>query len=91
VARTAQASRLRALLLAGDDNDRRTVGKPLTSTALAALAGREFSAMKGRNQAVRQARSAVSRLRSVRCEGSSSAASTTINPTKSSTTLRGTT
>jgi transposase len=40
VARTAQAGRLRALLLAGDDADREAARKALTQTALAALAGR---------------------------------------------------
>jgi transposase len=55
VTRTAQASRLRALLLAGDDTDRRAARKTLTGTALAALAGRELRADASREQAVRQA------------------------------------
>jgi len=54
-ARTAQASRLRALLLAGDDTDRQAARKALTQTALAALAGRELPAGARREQAVRQA------------------------------------
>jgi transposase len=53
--RTAQASRLRALLLAGDDTDRRAAHKALTKTALAALAGRELPADASREHAVRQA------------------------------------
>jgi len=55
VARTAQASRLRALLLAGDDTDRQAARTALTVTALAALAGRELPAHANREQAVRQA------------------------------------
>jgi transposase len=55
VARTAQAGRLRALLLAGDDTDRQAARKALTQTALAALAGREPPADARREQAVRQA------------------------------------
>jgi transposase len=52
---TAQASRLRALLLAGDDTDRQAARGALTQTALAALAGRELLAGASREQAVRQA------------------------------------
>ena len=55
VARTAQASRLRALLLAGDDADRRAARRSLSKTALAALAGRELAAGAGREQSVRHA------------------------------------
>ena len=55
VAATAQASRLRALLLTGDDTDRRAARAALTKTALATLAGREVPADAGREQAVRQA------------------------------------
>ena len=55
VAATAQASRLRALLLAGDDADRRAARKTLSKTALAALAGRELPADTSREPAVRQA------------------------------------
>ncbi len=55
VTRTAQANRLRALLLAGDDNDRRAARAALTQSALAALAGRELPPRAGRDQAVRQA------------------------------------
>jgi transposase len=51
---TGQASRLRALLLAGDDTDRRAARKTLSKTALAALAGRELPAHASREQAVRQ-------------------------------------
>jgi len=55
VAATAQANRLRALLLAGDDADRRAARASLSRTALAALAGRELPAHAGRDHAVRQA------------------------------------
>jgi transposase len=55
VACNAQGGRLRALLLAGDDTDRRAARKTLTSTALAALAGRELPAHASREHAVRQA------------------------------------
>jgi transposase len=55
VTRTAQANRLRALLLAGDDTDRRAARKTLTKTALAVLAGRELPAQASREHAVRQA------------------------------------
>ena len=51
----AQASRLRALLLAGDDPDRRAARGSLSKTALAALAGRELPTGASREQAVRQA------------------------------------
>ena len=54
-AATGQASRLRALLLAGDDTDRQAARKTLSKTALAALAGRELPAHASREQAVRQA------------------------------------
>jgi transposase len=52
---TAQAGRLRALLLAGDDTDRRAARKALPGRALAALADREIPAHAQREQAVRQA------------------------------------
>jgi transposase len=55
VARTAQAGRLRALLLTGDDTDRQAARKALTQAALAALAGRGLPAGAPREQAVRQA------------------------------------
>jgi transposase len=55
VARTAQAARLRALLLTGDDADRRAARRSLSKTALAALAGRELPVYASREQAVRQA------------------------------------
>jgi transposase len=55
VAATGQASRLRALLLTGDDADRRAARKTLSKTALAALAGRELPADTSREPAVRQA------------------------------------
>jgi transposase len=55
VACKAQASRLRALLLAGDDTDRRAARTTLSKTALAALAGRELPAGASREQAVRHA------------------------------------
>jgi transposase len=54
-ARTAQASRLRALLLTGDDIDRRAARTTLTQTVLAALAARELPACARREHAVRQA------------------------------------
>jgi transposase len=54
-AATAQASRLRALLLTGDDADRRAARKTLSKTALAALAGRELPAHASREHAIRQA------------------------------------
>jgi transposase len=54
-ARTAQAARLRALLLAGDDTDRRTARNALTQRALATLAGRELPAGASREHAVRRA------------------------------------
>ena len=54
VASTAQASRLRALLLAGDDADRQTARGALTTTALQVLAQRTARAA-GRDHAVRQA------------------------------------
>jgi transposase len=52
-AATAQASRLRALLLTGDDTDRRAARKVLSKTALAALAGRELPAHADREHAIR--------------------------------------
>jgi transposase len=52
---TAQAGRLRALLLAGDDADRRSARTTLSGRALAALAGRDLPAHVSREQAVRQA------------------------------------
>lgn len=55
VTRTAQTSRLRALLLAGDDTDRRAARAALTQTTLAGLAGREPPAHASREQAIRQA------------------------------------
>ena len=54
-AATAQASRLRALLLTGNDHDRCAARKALSKTALAALAGRELPAHTSREHAVRQA------------------------------------
>src|SRR6516225_3811068 len=55
VTATAQAGRLRALLLAGDDTDRRAARGALGQTALASLARRKIPAHAGRDQAVRQA------------------------------------
>ena len=52
---TAQSGRLRALLLAGDDTDRRAARMTLFGRALAALAGRELPVHASREQAVRQA------------------------------------
>jgi transposase len=54
VASTAQASRLRALLLAGDDADRQAARAALTTAALQVLAQRAVCAA-GRDHAVRQA------------------------------------
>jgi hypothetical protein len=54
-ASTAQTNRLRALLLAGDDADRRTARSALTASALADLGRRELSAAAGRDHAVRHA------------------------------------
>ena len=54
-AATAQTSRLRALLLAGGDTDRRAARKALTGAALTALAGRQLPADASREHAVRQA------------------------------------
>ena len=55
VARTAQAGRLRALLLTGDDTDRQAARRALTQAALTALAGRGLPVGAPREQAVRQA------------------------------------
>jgi transposase len=55
VARTAQIGRLQALLLAGDDTDRRAARTTLSGRALAVLAGRDLPARASREQAVRQA------------------------------------
>ena len=57
---TAQAGRLRALLLAGDDTDRRAARTTLSGKALATLAGRDLNAHASREQTVRQA--GISRL-----------------------------
>jgi len=54
-AATGQASRLRALLLAGDDTDRQAARTTISKTALATLAGRELPAGARREQAIRQA------------------------------------
>ena len=67
VTRTAQAGRLRALLLAGDDTGRRTARKALTGKALAALAGGELPAGASHEQAVRQAE--IRRLALAICQG----------------------
>ncbi len=55
VASTAQTNRLRALLLAGDDTDRRAARSALTEAALAGLTRRKLPAGAGRDQAVRHA------------------------------------
>jgi transposase len=65
-ATTAQASRLRALLLAGDDTDRQAARKTLSKTALGALAERELAAHANREQAVRQAE--ITRLALALCQ-----------------------
>jgi transposase len=54
-ARTAQASRLRALLLTGDDTDRQAARGALTQGVLAGLAGRTVLAGARRDHAIRQA------------------------------------
>jgi transposase len=54
-AATAQASRLRALLLTGDDTDRRAARRALSKTALGGLAGRELPVHASRERAIRQA------------------------------------
>jgi transposase len=53
--RTAQASRLRALLLTGDDTDRQAAHGALTQGVLADLAGRTVLADARRDHAIRQA------------------------------------
>ena len=52
---TAQANRLRALLLAGDDADRRVARRALTQTVLASLAQRTLPTDAGRDRAIRDA------------------------------------
>jgi transposase len=52
---TAQTNRLRALLLAGDDADRRFARGALTQTVLVGLAGRRLRHDAGRDHAVRDA------------------------------------
>jgi len=54
-ARTAQASRLRALLLAVDDTDRQAARGALTQRILTGLAGRTVPTGARRDQAIRQA------------------------------------
>ena len=54
-ARTAQASRLRALLLAGDDTDRQAARGALTQRILTGLAERPVPAGARRDHAIRQA------------------------------------
>jgi transposase len=54
-ARTGQASRLRALLLAGDDADRQAARGALTQGVLTGLAGRTIPAGARRDHAIRQA------------------------------------
>ncbi len=53
VASTAQTNRLRALLLCGDDTDRRAARGALTAAALTMLAQRDAPAGAGRDHAVR--------------------------------------
>ena len=55
VACNAQGGRLRALLLAGDDADRRAARKTLSKTALAGLTGRDLPAGASREHTVRHA------------------------------------
>jgi transposase len=55
VARTAQASRLRALLLTGDDTDRQAARRALTQRVLTGLAQRMVPAGARRDHAIRQA------------------------------------
>jgi hypothetical protein len=54
-ASTGQTNRLRALLLASDDTDRRVARGALTETVLAGLVRRRLRTDAGRDQAVRQA------------------------------------
>ena len=72
VAATARASRLRALLLTGDDADRRAARRSLSKTALTALTGRELPADAAREQLSAGPRSAAWRSRSPRPASSSS-------------------
>jgi transposase len=55
VTSTAQTNRLRALLLSGEDTDRRAARSALTSAALAVLAQRDAPTGAGRDHAVRHA------------------------------------
>ena len=71
VARTAQANRLRALLLAGDDTDRRAARKALTAEALAALAGRSCPPVPAASRPSARPRSAASRSRCDQARASS--------------------
>jgi transposase len=52
---TAQVNRMRALLLAGNDSDRRAARGTLTVTALSALARRRLNASASRSEAIRHA------------------------------------
>jgi hypothetical protein len=63
VMRTAQTNRLRALLLAGDDTDRRAARSALTQKALTALAGRELPAHATRGSGRAADRNPPSRAR----------------------------
>jgi hypothetical protein len=60
VAATAQASRLRALLLTGGEADRRAARRSLGNTALTTLTGRQLPAGAAREHVIRQAE--ISRL-----------------------------
>jgi transposase len=63
VVSTGQTNRLRALLLAGDDTDRRTARGPLTDRALAELAGRVLPPRPAAIRPCARRRSNVSRSR----------------------------
>jgi transposase len=69
-ASTGQTNRLRALLLAGDDTDRRAARGALTETVLAGLVHRKLRGDAGRDQAVRHAeiRRLALAVRHARCQ-----------------------
>ena len=72
VTRTAQANRLRALLLAGDDADRQAARGVLTQSVLTGLAQRTVPAGARRDHAIRQAEIAPPRARARLRPGASS-------------------
>jgi hypothetical protein len=68
---TAQASRLRALLLAGDDTDRRAARTTLSKTALAPWPGGNYPLMPAANMPSARPRSPAWRSRSAKPGASS--------------------